>query len=437
MRLFLIDASRFLRLGLIFMEREKVTEEGRGASLDSAGGEEISLGRAEERWRRGDPAAVGEAVRLCDEVLARLPAEAWAERARVWLRRGQFCESGRTPEALAEAVRSHETGLKELEPVTEEEAGSGAAVGAGERRLRALLWMNRGNALLALGRAEPAREALRSYDTALALLARGSSGDADAAGEVETRAMVGAAWLNRAAAARLAAERDAALAAEEARSLDLAIRELGEAARAGSRPARRNLAGAWLNRAARRERVGDGAGARAAWNRAVETAAPESARDAVALETGLRARHALCVEAGRRLAAGETPSAAEEAEVILHVESGLEDFSRCDANARTRGAREAADRLFEFGAWFLRLRFPRRLADFLARHGEGAEPARLVAARVAMGMARQEILRTGFADLLSAEGEEARERLRELGALEARLGAWEERCRQGADTPRG
>lgn len=436
MRLFLIDASRFLRLGLIFMQRERVTEESRSTSLDSAGRVAILLGPAEERWRRGDSAAASEAALLCDEVLAGLPAEAREERARVWLRRGQFLESGRTSKMLAEAVRSHEAGLHVLrsdEAGAESESTGGTVLA----RLRALLWMNRGNALVALGQAESAREAMRSYDRVLALVAREERAGGGGAGEMETRAMVGAAWLNRAAAARLAAGCDATLAEEEVRSLDRAIRELEKAARAGSRPARRNLAGAWLNLAASRERAGDGAGAAEAWRRAVEAAAPEATRDAAALAAGLRARHALCVGAGRRLAAGETLSAEAEGELLAHVEAGLADFARADAVARTRSAEEAADRLFEFGAWFLRLRFPRRLADFLSRHGGGAGAGRLVAVRVAMEMARQEILHTGFADLLSEEGEDARERLRELGALEERLRGWEERCRQSTDTSRG
>lgn len=106
---------------------------------------------------------------------------------------------------------------------------------------------------------------------------------------------------------------------------------------------------------------------------------------------------------------------------MAQVEGGLADFSRGGANARASGVAETAERIFEFGAWFLRTRSPWRLASYLARHIESAGPARLAAARLALEMARQEILRTGFEELLSEEGRAARERLAELGEVESRL----------------
>ena len=166
MRLFIIDARVFLRLGLNFMNyRESVSTAADAAgravnSAQSGAGVLVQtwLERAAERWGRGDASAVAEAVGLCDQALACLgygsraagggedgagdnvaggggkggevAAAMAADRARVWLRRGQICESARTADALREAMRSHEAGLASLDEARRVRAGSGEDAGA-------------------------------------------------------------------------------------------------------------------------------------------------------------------------------------------------------------------------------------------------------------------------------------------------------------------
>jgi hypothetical protein len=104
-------------------------------------------------------------------------------------------------ENLIAARQSHEAGLAVL-------GETDSRVSGPQARLRAQLWMNRGNALLAMQGAAEAREALRSFDQALAILegeaAGCGCGEFSAAGErAILAAMIGAAWLNRAAAASI------------------------------------------------------------------------------------------------------------------------------------------------------------------------------------------------------------------------------------------
>lgn len=352
---------------------------------------------------------------MCDEAV-RLLGEKGAgpeALARAWLQRGQILESGRGEAQLREAARSHEAGLA----VLGEAAGGVDSAEAGW--LRALLWMNRGNVLVAAGGSETAREAVRSYEAALRF-----AGAAFGIKEEERQALVGAAWMNRGVAERAAAPGARGAEAEE-RCLENALRELELAAEAGSAPARRNLAGAWLNRAAWCEAAGDEAGTFGAWREAARAADPIARQDAVALETGLRARHALCVAWGKRLVATEpavvSAAAAGALSLFVHVEKGLADFAAWGDGAEA--SREMAARLFAFGAWLYRTRDPRRLAEFLDRHADPCDAHRVASAREAIRLAQQEILRAGFSEWLDASGGELRERLQALHEIDARLTA--------------
>lgn len=412
----------FLRLGLNFMmDREPsfVSVQTAWPVVRSTG--VMILEQALERWQRGGPNGVEEAMRLCDEALRLLVESAASpeERARAWLRRGQIAESGRGPEQLREAARSHEAGLAALdESRGSKTEGSELASGLGGLDwLRVLLWMNRGNALVAAGGAEAAREALRSYEEAMRL-----AGGADGIAVVERHALLGAAWMNRGVAERAAAPGEPGAKAE-GRCLENAIRELELAVEEGSAPARRNLAGAWLNRAAWCEAAGDQEATFAAWREAARVADPIARQDAVALETGLRARHAFCVAWGKRLIATEPAVAADAGRgalgLFVQVEKGLADFAAWDGKAEA--SRAMAARLFEFGAWLYRTREPRRLVEFLERHTDPRDARRVEVAREAIRLAQQEILRAGFSEWLDASGGELRGRLQALHELDGRF----------------
>jgi tetratricopeptide (TPR) repeat protein len=425
MRLFIIDASLFLGLGLIFMKDREPYSDGQDTEVERL------LAEADAYWRRGGPAA---ALALCEEAARKAAGCSAESQARVFLKRGQILESGRTPEHLIAAWRSHEAGLAALGESGACAQGARATRAEGRVRLRALLWMNRANALLAMERAEEAREALRSYDQTLAILEnevaageKPQEGRSDSEERVAVAAMIGAAWLNRAAAARLALSGMEGHQ-EQGRCLRRAIKGLSVAAEAGLTAARRNLAGAWLNLGAWREAAGDGEGALDAWRESVRVAAAETRRDPLALEATLRARHALCVAQGKRHAAGEEPGAVERAELFAQVEEGLADFEAWSGGAK--GAEPIATRLFEFGAWWFQRAAPERLAEFLRRNAGVGRDGRLEAARVAAELARQEILGGGFAELSGERGEERRARLRELSVLIEFFAERREACRQ-------
>ncbi len=381
MRLFIIDARVFLILGLNSMKNQRFENEADGQEAAGAGG-----------GGRGGARA----------------------RAEEWLKRGQLCEAAGTAEGRREALRCQESALAAAAEI----AGSPDAV------LLARIWMNRGNALLGLAvsgaEAGAAREAVRSYDEALGLLGEAGKGTQETA---ERGMMAGAAWLNLAAAVQAAggdgAWREAGICLERAiaRLTPLAAEYV---------PARRNLAGAWMNRAECLRAGGDGAGAQRAWRRLAEVAACEAGRDATMLELTLRARHALCVALGEELAAvgSKAPKTIAqtslEIEAERQVEAGLAEFAAwCGA---AEGSRVTAARLFEFGAWLHRERRPERLAEFLARHADPADARRAEIARIAIHLARQEILRTDFSELVAEAGAARRGLLTALSAVEARLG---------------
>ena len=331
--------------------------------------------------------------------------------AEAWLKRGQLCEAAGTAEGRREAVRCQDAAL----------AAVAGLPGGSETVLRARIWMNRGNALLGLAASgvEPgaAREAVRSYDEALGLLGEAEGRPQETA---ERGMMAGAAWLNFAAAVQAAAGADGAARVKAGICLERAIARLTPLAQHA--PARRNLAGAWLNRAEWLRAGGDRSGAQGAWRRLVAAAEGEAGRDATLLELTLRARHALCVELGECLASpGMAASAEAEEEAGRQVEAGLAEFAAWRGAAE--GSRATAGRLFEFGVWFYRTCRSERLAEFLARHTDPADARRVELARAAIHLVRQEILRMDFSDLVAEAGEAQRGLLTALRAVEDGLRA--------------
>jgi hypothetical protein len=400
------------------------------ASNESEAEVERLLAEACAVWRQGGEQAARVALECCDEAL-RLAAGAspWL-RARVCLKRGQILESGRTLGKLIEARQSHEAGLAALGDL--DSRAHGACM-----RLRAQLWMNRGNALLAMQRATEAREAVRSFDQALALLENDDADRewnklADAGERAVLDAMIGAAWLNRAAAACLGLE-GADGHREQGRCLRHALERLSVAVQHEHETARRNLAGAWLNLGAWHEVTGDREAALNAWRECARVAAPAALRDPLALDAALRARHALCLAQGRLHAEGRALDATEIAELFAQVEEGLADYEAWNGGAKA--SEPIAARLFEFGAWCFQRAAPERLADFLRRNVGADDGVRLETARVAAEFARQEILRSGFSELTGGRGDERRARLRELSTLIELFATRQEACRKRQSAP--
>ena len=376
-------------------------------------------------WQKGGERATRVALAQCDEALRQADGASPELRASVWLRRGQILESGRCLENLIAARQSHEAGLAVL-------GETDSRVSGPHTRLRAQLWMNRGNALLAMQGAAEAREALRSFDQALAILegeaAGCGCGEFSAAGErAILAAMIGAAWLNRAAAASLGLD-GAEGRREQGRCLRHAVERLSDAAGQGHDAARLNLAGAWLNLGAWHEAAGERDAALNAWRESVRAAAQLARRDSLALDTVLRARHALCLTQGKLHAEGRALDAGELAELFAQVDDGLADYDAW--NGRAAASAPIAARLFEFGAWCFQRNAPEGLAVFLRRNVGTDDGARLEAARVAAEFARQEILQSGFSELTGERGDERRARMGELSALIEVFTARQEACRQ-------
>lgn len=431
----------------------------------------IILAEADAAWRGGEVLASVGALRACDGALAGLgegggdggDAEAAARVrfpdlhapdwrrlvAALWLKRGHLLEAlsasdGRV-EPVFEALRSYDRALARLDADATERVGE-AAAGA---------WMNRGNALQRLGGEKAVAEAARCYERTLALLDGLFTDDADAL--LRLALTRGAAWLNLGAARRAAADEGAADRGEKTAS----ARDAFERAAAELEPwadrhaaARRNLAAAWTNlglareaddpagaatahadalrlaegTAGERERAallmnlgraralaGEAGAGRAALREALRLLAPRERADAASAEHALRARHALCVA----LAADAPRDAAAAAEAAALADSGLA-LAGAIAGAPA-WAREAASRLFEYGAWLRSERSDPGLAAWLEARLEPADPARLRAAWRAVERRRQEIVRRGFERLLGAEAGETGAELEALRALEERL----------------
>ena len=231
--------------------------------------------------------------------------------------------------------------------------------------------------------------------------------------------MAGAGWLNRAQAVLQAVAGEAGLRESDA-SLMRAIARLAPLAEAHA-PARLNLTRAWMNRASWLREGGDVRGALAACRRVVHLAAGEATRDASMLELALRARQALCVEWKTEPAGGgSSTGTGDDTEAAEQVEAGLAEFAAWRGAAE--GSRATAARLFEFGSWLYRTRRLERLAGFLERHADPADPQRVKAARTAIHLVRQGIVRMNLSQLVTETGGKQRALLAALSAVEARLG---------------
>ncbi len=435
------------------------------------------LGAAELAWRSGDRARLPEALAACGRAMVILPAEESAAElaaagenpfravwASAWLMRGRLLVAHDTPEAVVEGLRCFDQAVVRL-------GAELAVAGEAAKEELAVVWMNRGSALLRLGDPGALKEAGHSYEQAIALL------DGQPV-EFKNQNALGAAWMNRGVGLlRIGGEAEYA---EALQSLDTAIATLEPLA--GAQPdARRNLSSAWANRGLVRALQDDAAGAVADHRQAVATfrlllqggevlmqlelaallmnlgqaagaaadteTAVEALREALALtipseatdiraaRLSLRTRHVLGVKLGGLAAAGRV-GAGLQSERLAEA-SDLADEGLAVARTweqRGRNLDGAGTRLFELGAWLYRTRQPQFLGEFLLEH-VGDDPARMAIAGTAVQLARQAIVQRGFADVDAGGFARANLILSSLGEVETRLRAIASAA--GADKPSG
>ena len=426
---------------------------------------------AEAAWQTQEPAKLLAALQGCDRVLQTLPEERvhaetkapdradplWAERAMLWLWRGRLLVMADKPEVVAQGLQSLDQAIARLRLASANDA---------VKNLLTTAWMNRGSGLFRLGSREALAEAVRSYDQAIASMELRTGVDVNT---------LGAAWMNRgvglmhldqpnetkeSVAARLT---DATTALEKAAGL------LEPALASGGNPAvRRNLAAVWANVGLLRARREDTAGALEAHRRGVELFRPlvaaggaaerfdlaarlfnlgqmagaanetetalTAAREAMELaesvqlgdpqviELALRARHAVCVVLGGRLAAGRAQAEdAKRTELLAEagdlVEDGLAALK--GREDLPEGVAQTAARLYEFGAWLYRTQQPQFLGEFLLEHLEGSE-ARARIAAAAVKAARQGLVQRGFNDTMGGM-DRVLGLMQDIGEVEARL----------------
>lgn len=425
---------------------------------------------AEAAVQSQQPARFIEALRECDRVLQALPQErvvaetkapdpadplTW-ERALLWFWRGRLLVMADKPDAVVQGLHSLDQAIVRLR---------GAEARRGAIETLALAWMNRGSGLFRLSSREALAEAVRSYDQAIEAMGRLENVDANT---------LGAAWMNRGVGLMHldetgeAKESVGARLADASKAFERAVEVLGPLAETQLN-ARRNLASAWANLGILRARRDDAAGAVEAHRLAVDLFRPIAAaggaaeafelaarlfnlgqacgaasqveaalaagRESLAVAEGvrsddpqvvelrLRARHALCVALGGRLAADrarpdDPERSARLAETGDLVEDGL---------AAVRGAASlppplaaAAAKLYEFGAWFYRTQQPHFLGEFLLEH-LGDDPSRTVIAATAVQTTRQGLVQKGFNETAQGDMDRVLDILQSLGEVEARL----------------
>ena len=424
-------------------------------------------------WVSQDPAQMLAALQGCDRVLKAMPeektvAESGApdpadplarERAQVWLWRGRLLVVADNMDLVVKGLQSLDQAIARLLTVVGREGGLGA------EELLSIAWMNRGSGLFRLGSREALEEAVRCYEKAIELLARGPA---------EARNALGAAWMNRGVGLmqldhiKDTKESIAARLAESAKSLERAVEILAPLAATQS-IAQRNLASAWANLGMVRTRLENIAGAVEAHRQAVQLFRPIAAvtgsagafelaarlfnlsqasgasgevdgalaagREALALadtvdaadlhaaELALRARHALCVVLGGQLAAGRVQVNDPERSARLEEAGDLVEDGLASLAARqqtTVGMVTAGARLYEFGAWLYRTQQPQFLGEFLLEH-LGEDPARTKIAEAALAAARQAVVQRNFNDGSHGGMERVLDLLQSLGAVDARL----------------
>ena len=141
------------------------------------------------------------------------------------------------------------------------------------------------------------------------------------------------------------------------------------------------------------------------------------------IDLAMRARHAVCVVLGGRLAAGralaEDPKRAE----LLEEAGDLVEDGLAALKGRAElpeGVAQTAARLYEFGAWLYRTQQPQFLGEFLLEHlGEDEARARIAAA--AVKAARQALVQRGFNETMGGEMDRVRGMMQDLAAVEERL----------------
>ena len=424
---------------------------------------------AEEAWRSGDPAQLGDGLRACDSALTLVQSAvvapgpdqpvvlpvALAEVAQhVWLQRGHMLDALASVNGeskwVVEALRSYDQAL-----------GMGRQLGAATGFM-AVSWISRGKGLQRLASPEALTEALRCYDETIAILtAPGESQPLS----VELANTLGAAWMGRAGLLQKRGELGGPNGAEHALEQAVACLQTG-----GDLPmARRNLASAWTNlglvrqgggqlpaaveaqsqalaiieslfeldpEALRVERatillnlgqaqcaVHDTASGMDNLRLAISSAGVRAANDPSAADTVLRARHALGVTLGAQLAAAAPDAQTRSAwltEAGDAVEEGLALLTAWGERAVWFTA--IGNRLYDFGAWFYRTQQPQFLGEFLLEHlGEDRERAKIAAS--AVQSTREAITQRSFSGVAHEAMESALDVLQAMTEVEARIKA--------------
>lgn len=273
------------------------------------------------------------------------------------LARGQALEAAGTPADCAEALRCYDTALALLRSAP-----------ATPTLDVAIAWMNRGNLLQQLAPPDfPA--ALAAYDAAIALLRTAPTAD------LAARNSLGAAWMNRGLAAHRLATPESILDAVRAHAEAIAV--LGALPLATNPIFPRNLAAALLNQAnalldtARPELF---AAALAAARSAIELTAPAATTALEFADLTLKARRVLCDTLGQLLTLHESarlPLGPLTAEAGDTVDAGLALARHWEAQGVAH-FRPTAVRLFRFGTQLYRFDQPHFLAEFIL---ESLDPA--------------------------------------------------------------
>jgi hypothetical protein len=278
--------------------------------------------------------------------------------------RGQALEAEATVAALAEAVRCYDSAIALLSALRTDDPAT-------NQRDLAIAWMNRGNALHKQATPESAIQAVRAYDEAIALL-----GGLPGKENHSWRNSLGAAWMNRGLALHQQGTAESVAAAVHSHGEAIAV--LRSLPLDESPWYRRNLAAAYMNQANalldsqspdRLAAAGDAARA------ALTPIAREETVDPLAADLALKARRVLCDMLGQQLAVNETlglsnAAAADEASDAIDASLTL---VRHWEQQGVRNFRFIAARLFRFGANFYRLHQPHFLAEFLL---ENLDPQR-------------------------------------------------------------
>lgn len=293
-------------------------------------------------------------------------------------------------------------------------------------RAPAVVWMNRGHALLLRGDVVSLAAALDAYAEAIALLRPLAS-----AGDPAVANSLGAALMNR---AHLLHRLHGAGRGEESLQLFAnAVAALEPAVRGGHRWARRNLAGTLVNRANLRldlTATAGGAPAPAGFHPAIADAraalalvVPAERDDLADADLALKARRALCDALGQCLvladAAAQDAFAAEASDAVDEALALIRSWN-------ARGEAEFAPlavRFFRFGVELYRRHQPQFLVEFIDEN-LGAAPQQEELREIARASCRA-ALADGAAPAMVTLGEPASERAletrRDIAAAHARL----------------